>query len=111
MIEIGREGVYLNSKIVAHGKPVCKIGKNTTFGQFAHGGVDIFMKDESQIIIGDDCMFSWGIETRTTDSNAIFDKTSGEIINKQRPIPFSVEVHGEERYFGNLSSNNSIWDW
>ena len=92
LIEIGGGGIFINSKIYAVGKPTCKIGKNTTFGERVNGGVEISMSGKSEITIGEDCMFSWGIIIKTTDSHGIFDKNSGERINKQK-TPLVIGEH------------------
>ncbi len=45
------------------------IGANTQFN-----GINFqIMEDNSEILIGEDCLFSWGIEVWSTDSHAILD--------------------------------------
>jgi acetyltransferase-like isoleucine patch superfamily enzyme len=49
----------------------------------AHGG---------DITVGEDCMFSFSVEMRTTDTHAIYDVGSGERINPDRPIEIGDHV-------------------
>lgn len=45
-------------------------------------GVTIFLNEEnSSLIIGEDCMFSTGINIWATDGHAIIDKTTNKVIN------------------------------
>lgn len=53
---------------------VCYIGNNTTFH-----GVHISALESKNIIIADDCMFSWGIYLDTTDHHMIFNESYGRI--------------------------------
>jgi acetyltransferase-like isoleucine patch superfamily enzyme len=57
-----------------------KIGKNTSI----LGKVNIHMTYNTSLVIGEDCMFSAGIFIRLTDAHTIFDKNTGEILNKPK---------------------------
>lgn len=63
------------------------IGRGSTFGQ-----VNIICSEGSAVYIGDDCMFSWGIEIRTTDSHGIYDLDSGDRINPASDIRVGSHV-------------------
>jgi len=46
------------------------------------------------------------------DLNKVYD----EITNKKRPVPFSIEVHGEDKYYKDAeakakSKKDDIFDW
>ncbi|MBD9641910.1 acyltransferase [Ensifer sp. ENS07] len=57
------------------------IGERSTFGH-----VTIILAEGRTIDIGSDCMFSWSIEVRSTDSHPIFDGDTGERINHGKDI-------------------------
>jgi acetyltransferase-like isoleucine patch superfamily enzyme len=59
-----------------------EIGKNTSI-ESAHLAVT---EPNKKIIIGEDCMFSGGIEFRTGDSHSIIDKETGKRINFAKDI-------------------------
>jgi len=40
----------------------------------------------SAVLIGEDCMFSFGVEIRTTDTHAIYDVDSGDRVNPDEQI-------------------------
>jgi acetyltransferase-like isoleucine patch superfamily enzyme len=48
--------------------------------------------DFTNIEIGDDCLLSYGIEIRTTDSHSIFDQESGSLLNPPRSISIGNHV-------------------
>lgn len=50
------------------------------------GGASFICCESSHISIGDDCMIAWGIEFRTTDSHAIFDRDTNQRINNAQNI-------------------------
>ena len=54
-----------------------EIGKNTTF----FGG-RIVLRDNSQIKIGENCLFAAGLSMWATDGHTIFDLTTKEVLNK-----------------------------
>lgn len=58
-----------------------RLGEASSFG-----GVNIICSEGSAFTCGDDCMFAWGIEVRTTDSHAIFDLETNERINSAEDI-------------------------
>ncbi|MBA4707392.1 acyltransferase [Aquitalea aquatica] len=62
------------------------IGNNCTMG-----GANLICGEGSSIFIGTDCMLSWGIEIRSTDSHAIFQSSDGKRINPAADI--RVENH------------------
>lgn len=54
-------------------------------------GATIVSYEPHEINIGSDCMLSYGIEIRNTDSHKIINADSGEWLNKGRPI--HIESH------------------
>ena len=63
------------------------IGKKTTFTS-----VNIVCNEyKNKIIIGNDCMFSYGIHIRNTDSHPIYN-SAGELINKGKEIIIKDKV-------------------
>lgn len=63
------------------------LGKNTSCG-----GANIICGESTKIRIGEDCMLAWGIEIRSTDSHAIFEKSTGDRINKPKNIEIKDHV-------------------
>ena len=59
------------------------IGKNVTTTNVLL--ID-FCQSCGDVIIGDDCMFSWGVAIRTGDSHAIFDQGTGQLLNKNQSV-------------------------
>jgi acetyltransferase-like isoleucine patch superfamily enzyme len=66
---------------------VIHIGKKTTIN-----GVYILVDEQTSVTIGDDCMFSYSIELRTTDAHSILDKVSGKRINNAADIVIGDRV-------------------
>ncbi len=64
-----------------------RIGKGTSMG-----GVNIICGEGSTVDIGEDCMLAFGIEIRTTDSHAIFDKQTRQRINLAQDIAIGNHV-------------------
>ena len=79
---IGENSYIANSRsnIVVHS--YLKIGKRVTVG------CDLFLMvpRETEIIIGDDCMFSWNVSLISNDGHSIFDVKTGENINSTSEI-------------------------
>ena len=60
----------------------CEIKEGTTIY-----GADIFIEDSNTgVIIGEDCMFSYGIVIRTSDAHSILDKDTKKILNFPKGI-------------------------
>ncbi len=89
LIEI-KQGCSFNGLRIACGlgKHTCKIGRNT----FTTGKLNITMWGTSQLIIEDDCLFSFDVKVRTTDSHLIFDKDTKQVINRQKS-PLVIGKH------------------
>ncbi len=92
--------IFFDSKIKSYAMRInctggknqfCKIGKNTTFGD-----VTIDINDMSNCIIGEDCMFSYGIFLICADSHTVFDKDTFEVVNK----PVDVLTIGNHCWIG-----------
>lgn len=64
------------------------IGKNTTI-QSAHINAQ---EDGTNIIIGEDCMFSANIIVRTSDSHPIYDALTGERVNPAKSVVIGNHV-------------------
>lgn len=69
-INIGDLDVLVNNCTV-------HIGKNCT----SNGCNIVLFEDNSRVDIGDGCMFSWGINIWASDSHAVFDEQTKEILN------------------------------
>lgn len=67
------------------GNGVTTSGKNLWLNGSSVG----FPKD---IVIGDDCMFSWGVTIRNTDGHPIYDVKSWEVLNSASS-PLIIEPH------------------
>ncbi len=63
------------------------IGRDTTFGQ-----VSIINGEGTSVRIGEDCMLSFDVELRTTDSHAIIDAASLERVNPGADIVIEDHV-------------------
>lgn len=73
-IRLGRDVTFRGVISASSGSKVL-VGDRSTFGR-----VDI-VAHEASITIGDDCMLSFDIEVRTTDSHSIYDLTTEERVN------------------------------
>lgn len=72
------------------------IGKN-----FSCGGLEVQMNDgQETCIIGNDCLFSWGIKMRTSDGHSIIDLDTGKPLNLPKDIIIGEHVWvGEDAKF------------
>lgn len=79
-IFLGKQITFRNTKIYCGkgNRPVIKIGNNCSTE-----GMEIIAKGSPRLFIGEDCMFASNITIRLTDSHTIYDRITGEIINKQ----------------------------
>ena len=73
---IGEDARLIGEVNVSGSRQNFIVGKNTTFQN-----VTVIIKEHSNVIVGDDCMFSSKIEIRTSDSHSIFDTITGKRIN------------------------------
>lgn len=64
-----------------------RIGAGTTIGQ-----CNIICGESTHIEIGNDCMISWGVEIRSTDSHGIFDQETNTRINDGQNITIGDHV-------------------
>lgn len=64
------------------------IGSKTTIG----GNYNFAIDSKTQMVIGKDCMFSYGIYARTDDAHTIFDVITGENINSTDKIMYSRKI-------------------
>jgi carbonic anhydrase/acetyltransferase-like protein (isoleucine patch superfamily) len=53
--------------------------------------VDV-VADVADITVGDDCMFSFAIELRTTDAHPLYDVSTRQRVNRPRPIVIGDHV-------------------
>ena len=65
-----------------------EIGRGSTFEGVAIGMVE----PASRVRIGEDCMFSYDIDLRCSDSHAIYDQESGQRINPPAPVEIGDHV-------------------
>ena len=64
-----------------------RIGNKTTIN-----GIYILVDEQTNVVIGEDCMFSYSIELRTTDAHSILDKNTGKRINHADDIVIGDRV-------------------
>ncbi len=76
-------GVRFTGSIIQKRAPGNRVvlGAGSSFGQ-----VNFVCGEGTLIDIGEDCMFAWGIEVRSTDSHAIFDVQSDKRLNPGEDI-------------------------
>nr|QOS16659.1 polysialic acid O-acetyltransferase [Vibrio parahaemolyticus] len=83
------------------------IGKN-----FSCGGIEIQMNDGNEsCIIGDDCLFSWGIKLRTSDGHSVIDLETNRATNLPKDVTIGDRVWvGEDAYFnkGSVVGNDCV---
>lgn len=75
-IFVGENTRLIGDLNISGSRQVFVVGSNTTFQN-----VSVIIKEQSNVIIGNDCMFSSKIEIRTSDSHSIFDMETGKRIN------------------------------
>jgi acetyltransferase-like isoleucine patch superfamily enzyme len=56
------------------------------------GGSIVVSEDDNQVVIGDNCLFSWDLEIMPTDGHPIYDRKTGERINHAKPILIGSRV-------------------
>lgn len=77
-----------NTQIIMEGKNgKIKIGNKTTVAKLL-----ISSLEDEIIDIGEDCMISYDVEIRNTDSHMIFDKKTNQRINKGKPVKIGNNV-------------------
>lgn len=74
------DAVQFTGAITVGGGTSVHIGDRSTFGRVE------LVAHRTTISIGADCMFSFGIELRTTDTHSIYDADTGECINAEQPV-------------------------
>lgn len=86
---VGENAIVKDSQVFLQGdKTKVDIGDKTTI----LGCIFFAIECNSEIIVGEDCMFSWGIEIRTSDWHSIFDNTTNERINPQKSVNIKDHV-------------------
>lgn len=71
----------INGEMAVNTNGLCYIGNNSTFGS-----VSIRVYEGKNIIIGNDCMFSWSIWLATCDQHLIYDAKTHRRANSSRSI-------------------------
>ncbi|TRX57404.1 hypothetical protein [Thalassomonas sp. M1454] len=91
VIIIGDSAHFINNlNIVSTGGDFVEfiVGKN-----FSCGGLSVQMQDGNEkCLIGDDCMFSWGIKLRTSDGHSVIDLETNQAINLPKDVVISDRV-------------------
>ncbi|WP_459180305.1 acyltransferase [Streptomyces sp.] len=62
------------------------IGSNTTCESA------VLVAQEESLVIGEDCMLSFSVEIRTTDTHAIYDVSTGERVNSDKSVEIGDHV-------------------
>lgn len=52
----------------------------------------VLVAQEKRLVIGEDCMFSFSVEIRTTDTHAIYDIATGKRVNADMPVEIGDHV-------------------
>jgi len=78
--------IISNNSLVVIGNSVSILGNHMGYTHLLAKG------DTTNISIGDDCLISYGIEIRTTDSHSIFDHMSSELLNPPKSINIGNHV-------------------
>ena len=83
-----KDGVYIEKHLIIECGNDSKIiiGNNTTFDEV------IIYSSYADVVLGSDCMLSYGVFIRNHDSHMIFDKISGKRINYCRSINIGDHV-------------------
>lgn len=95
LIEGDGHSVHIGEKARVTGRFILKgttsngiiIGNGTSIG-----GANIIAGEGTFVRIGADCMLSWGIEIRSTDSHGIYNIASGDRINDAQDIIIDEHV-------------------
>ncbi len=89
VILLGSNVALRNDRLTAVGdKAVVVLGRSTTM---VGGGQILAESPSSEIVVKDDCMFAHGVVLRTSDGHTIWDRETGELIN--RPGSILVQSH------------------
>ncbi len=77
-VEIGENGKISKMNLFMK----CGAGQKFRIGKkFEVGGMNVFCDETADISIGDDCLFSFGINIWGTDGHSIIDRATGKLIN------------------------------
>lgn len=95
LVESSNSSVYIDDDVrfqgrvllKGEGRNCVKIGAKSTFG-----GIAIICSEGTQVTIGRNCMVSFDVEIRTTDSHAIFDQTTNRRINVASDVTVGDDV-------------------
>ena len=86
-IFVGSNSLLVGAANVTGKRQNLVIGDNTTFQS-----VSLYLKEDCNIYIGADCMFSSRIEIRTSDSHAIYDRETAIRVNKPGDVVIGDHV-------------------
>lgn len=88
IIKIGNDSRIRGYLLHKSNNSTMSIGDRTRFGHTAY----LLSQEDKDIIIGNDCMFSYRITLRTTDAHSIIDLESGSRINPAKDIVIGNHV-------------------
>ena len=86
---IEQNNIHKRSEILMGSKNYLYIGKNTTVENVM---IHMFSANNQNLVIGNDCMFSWDITIRTSDAHTIYDKDTRKIINQPKDVSLGNHV-------------------
>ena len=89
---------FSTNTIRASDKTKIEIGEKTTF----FSGTQIYGHANSRIIIGKDCMFSFGIVVQPGDGHTIFDLETNKSVN------FNTDASGN-KFYGEIELKDHVW--
>jgi len=95
LIESDGNSIHLSENVRFSGKIIMKISSGNSLkigSRTTIGGVNIICGESTAIKIGRDCMLSWGLEIRSTDSHAIYDIESNCRVNPAENIDVGDDV-------------------
>ncbi len=83
-----------NYKLIIHicSNSLLYIGKNCYFNDFNNSKAIFFVYEHQNIIIGDDCLFSYNVTLRNSDSHLIYDIDTSLRLNKSKSIVIGDHV-------------------
>jgi len=82
IVFLNRSNKNYMTTIYMHNNSTCYIGANNYF----NGNLTLQCSEQCNIVIGDDCLFSFGIWVRTSDVHLIYDIESRKRINRSQSV-------------------------
>ena len=84
--------VHIGEKVTGKWNITVSGGARVVIGEGSTSETTQIVARAADVVIGSDCMLSFGIEIRTTDTHAIYDVDSGDRINPDKAITIGDHV-------------------